>query len=191
MKKYLYLQFERYANTWINGGTVPLFKASKYRREDRLGIYTPDENQIDNSTHSDAIFDGRVKFGPNAQGYIGSLSAPGIYMQNIVLDRKVEDGVILCLANRRSNFIAKKLKKEACVEIVDVIELKNILDEQIGITGVMGECSYTNLHHRNHFLKSSQDSWQDEFRIFWKDADDIEVKIPKGLAIRIPIRGKP
>ncbi len=190
MKKYLYLQFENYAETWVNGGKIPLFKASKYKREDRQGIYTPDENQIDNSSHGDEVFGGMISFGSDVQGSIGSISAPGFHIENILLDRRLEDGLILCLANRRSNYIAKKLKKEACVEITDIVALKNILDEQIGQIGVMGKCRYTDLHHRNHFLKSSLDSWQDEFRIFWKDAEDIEVTIPKGLAKRIPIRGK-
>ncbi|HBB6967995.1 TPA: hypothetical protein JLN89_000103 [Escherichia coli] len=188
MKKFLYLKQESFADTWVHGGVVPLYKASTYRKEDRTGIYTPDENQIDNSTHSADAFGGRIRFGDNAQGHIGYIAGHGVAMFNVHLDRRIEDGILLCLSNRRSNFIAKKLEKLACVEIQDIDLLKNIIDEQIGQVGVMGHCKYTSGHKRNHFLKSNLDAWQEEFRIFWKDIENTEIEIPKGLAIRVPIR---
>ncbi|EFE8088340.1 TPA: hypothetical protein ACYZ6U_000302 [Escherichia coli] len=191
MKKYLYLKCDDFADTWVNGGVVPLFQASTYKNEDRIGVLTPDENQIDNSSHDLNSFGENVIFGKNARGYIGSITGPGISIKNVWMDRRTEDGLILCLSNRRSNFIAKKLFKFACVEINDVNKLKDILDEQIGKIGTMGPCSYTSSHHRNHFLKSKLDSWQDEYRIFWKDTENIKVEIPPGIAKRIPIRGRP
>lgn len=191
MKKYLYLAYEKFTDAWVNGGKVPLYKASTYRRLERGGVYTPDENLIDTSTHSIDTFLGFFPSSDNATITIGTFMTPKVNITNAVINRRTEDGLVLCLANRRSNYIAKKLKKEACVEILDVAELKNVLDEQIGKKGVMGNCAYTESHKRNHFLKSSLDSWQEEYRIFWKDADSIEVEIPKNLARRISIRGKP
>ena len=54
--------------------------------------------------------------------------------------------------------------------------------------GIMKDCAYTDGHQRNHFLKSTKDAWQDEFRIFWNVhkseniSDDRLVEILPGTA---------
>lgn len=189
MKKYLYLTEHAWVAAWETGGEVPLNCASSYKRIERQGIYTPDENLIDNSSHD------ILQFGPlfeveNGTVTVGSINVNSVKIaENITFDRKTEDGLVLCLANRRSNFIAKKLEKKACVQIVDIHILKSCLDEQIGIISEMKECSYTSEHYRNRFLKSSLDSWQDEYRLFWPNAKPCNVYIPPGMAKRVPIRG--
>lgn len=184
MQKYLYLTKTEWAEPWINGGTVPLYVASKYRSEERSGIFTPDENLIDKSSHPlsalepfiDVRGNGpiRINFSGN---YDGARPLPQVF-----IDRTIEDGLVLCLANRRSRYIAKNLGKETCVVIKDVNYLKSVIDEQIGTKGLMGECNYTKGHQRNHFLKASDDAWQDEFRLFWKNAKSTNITLPKGIA---------
>ncbi|HEI8943222.1 hypothetical protein [Citrobacter freundii] len=191
MKKYLYLSEHWMAENWVNGGVVPLFAASKYRKQDRIEIYTPDENLIDNSTHPVESF---RKFGiyiDDTSTIILDNSTIGgkLYPGQVRLERRVEDALVLCMANRLSNYIAKGLKKVACVEIQDVFLLKSALDEQIGTVGIMGPCQYTSGHNRNHFLKSDLDGWQDEFRIIWPGIDSTDVTVPAGNAIKKWIRG--
>ncbi len=43
---YLYLETKEYAETWVSGGKIPIKLASCYRKDERSGIYTPDENII-------------------------------------------------------------------------------------------------------------------------------------------------
>lgn len=188
MEKYLYLTEYHFADAWINGGEVPLFPSSAYRKDDRGGIYTPDENLIDRSTHDVAIFGGAIEFPIGGKVFIGTYMRGDFVATNISLNRKLEDGLVLCLANRRSNYIAKRLQKKTCVVIHDLCKLKDALDAQIGIVGQMGECHYTTDHYRDHFLKSTKDSWQEEYRIFWPGASKRLVSIPKDTASRIKIR---
>ncbi len=73
--------------------------------------------------------------------------------------------------------------KKAVVEILDVEGLRNALDRQIGVECVMRHCEYTETENRNTFLKSTKDSWQDEFRLFWKDVEGpMQVLLPPGTA---------
>ena len=100
----------------------------------------------------------------------------------------VEDGLILSLCNRKSSDIARKLGKTACVRIESIEVLKRTLDECFGIVGEMAPCNYTSDHQRNHFLKSTEDAWQDEFRIFWPIQEEKTVQIPGGLAKRVKLK---
>ena len=72
--------------------------------------------------------------------------------------------------------------KEACVRIDDIERLKRDLDGQIGCEGRMESCRYTNDHQRDHFLKSIDDSWQYEYRIFWSHTESRAVWIQPGTA---------
>lgn len=189
MEKYLYLREIEWALSWVQGGEVPLKCASAYKKDERGGIYTPDENLIDNSSHDISQFEHLFKMSAGKLS-VGKLIENGKeFPSELRFDRKIEDGLVLCLANRRSNYIAKKLKKKACVKIIDVDALKNCLDEQIGIISKMDACKYTQGHLRNHFLKSSLDSWQEEFRLFWPHAKPCVVNIPSNIALHVPIRG--
>lgn len=190
MKKYLYLSEHWMASNWISGGPVPLYAASKYKKQDRNAIYTPDENLIDTSTHRVEDFRKRGVYIDDTStivldnGKVNGIHYPG----EVRLQRRIEDGLILCMANRLSNHIAKRLKKMACVEIKDVESLKLALDEQIGFSGEMEPCKYTDGHNRNHFLKSDLDAWQDEFRIVWVGAKPQEVIIPPNTGIKVRVR---
>ncbi|MCR1304018.1 MULTISPECIES: hypothetical protein [unclassified Enterobacter] len=188
MEKFLYLTEKEWFQPWVYGGNVPLSLASKYKKDERHGIYTPDENLVDSSTHDlNKVFGGGVNLMGTNHVFIDSY-VNGELFPFMQYNRTFEDGLILCLANRRSNYIAKKLKKFSCVKILNVENLKLILDEQIGVVSEMGPCKYTSSHIRNCFTKSNLDSWQDEYRLFWPGAEPRDVFIPKGTATRISIR---
>ena len=188
MEKFLYLKEKSWVQPWIEGGEVPLYNASKYKSAERDGIYTPDENLIDVSTHSvEQVFGDSVPIMGSNIIFEGA-EINGVSYPFIQVDRTFEDGLVLCLANRRSDEIAKGLKKLACVKILSIEYLKEVLDEQIGIKSLSGPCKYTTTHIRDSFTKSTLDSWQDEFRLFWPGVESRSVHIPQGIAIRIPIR---
>ncbi|MEH9098454.1 hypothetical protein RAF55_05860 [Klebsiella pneumoniae] len=189
MEKYLYLTELSWVEPWVNGGVVPLKCASSYKSIERHGIFTPDENLIDTSTHDINQFASAISIENSSVTFFGG-EINGIKLPNVMkIDRKTEDGLVLCLANRRSNYIAKRLGKKACVKIFNIYELKDMLDEQIGVCSLMDKCEYTKAHQRNHFLKSELDSWQEEYRIFWPGVEAAEVKIKRDMAMQIPIRG--
>ena len=45
---YLYLEKKEWSAAWIHGGTIPVNLASKYKKDYRDGIFTPDENLVRN-----------------------------------------------------------------------------------------------------------------------------------------------
>ncbi|MEQ0036418.1 hypothetical protein ABLU74_04700 [Klebsiella sp. GG_Kp161] len=189
MEKYLYLTELSWVEPWVNGGVIPLKCASSYKSIERHGIFTPDENLIDTSTHDINQFASAISIENSSVTFFGG-EINGIKLPNVMkIERKTEDGLVLCLANRRSNYIAKRLGKKACVKIFNIFELKEVLDEQIGVCCLMDKCEYTKTHLRNHFLKSELDSWQEEYRLFWPGVEAAEVKIKKNMAMQIPIRG--
>lgn len=183
MKKYLYLTERRFADAWIHGGLVPFYKASRYKSETRDGVYTPDENQIDETTFDFRPYSQLIQFADTSINNHVSLNVDGVeVVKDALINRYVEDGLVVCLSNTRSLFLARKLGKQVCIRINDVEKLKSLIDDFVGIEGVAGFCSYTLGHNRNHFLKSYEDVWQDEYRLFWKDQDSIEIELPPGMA---------
>lgn len=189
LEKYLYLTELSWVDPWVTGGNVPLKIASTYKSIERQGIYTPDENLIDSSTHDVNMFKGALSIENSDVTIYGAVIDGVPYREVMKFDRKIEDGLVLCLANRRSNYIAKRLKKKTCVKIFDVNKLKKLLDDQIGVESQMGPCSYTDTHHRHHFLKSDMDAWQEEFRLFWPGVGSTSVNICKGMGEIVPVRG--
>jgi hypothetical protein len=184
--KYLYLSEVEWSNAWINGGEIPISLASTYINKERDGILTPDENLIHESPVN---LKGLSPFLHFAEGAsirhltITNSRFNGVRIPDIVnAGYYVEDGLILSFCNSLSGEVAKKLKKKACVKITNIEKLRKSIDRQLGFKGIMKECEYTNGHQRNHFLKSVEDSWQDEYRIFWKYPTNKVVKIPSGLA---------
>lgn len=196
MEKFLYLTKPEWVDAWVNGGTVPLSCASSYLSVERHQTKTPDENLIDTSSHDVKSLEPLVRIVSEGGASLTNISIGKVInngmlvAQDILINRQYEDGLILCVSNRKSNFIAKRFGKFACVRILDINLLKDALDEQIGVVSQMGKCSYTTGHLRNHFLKSSLDSWQDEFRLFWPNQAAREVIIPKGTAVAERIRGR-
>lgn len=187
MKVYLYLEKEEWAEVWVNGGEIPINLASAYRSDERTGTMTPDENLIHESNVDLMSLSPMIHFGKNAN--IKNLS-----ILNSSINGKLipdisnahyyrEDGLILSFCNHLSPETAHKFGKAICVEILDIRKTKREIDEQLGVTGNMKKCSYTDDHQRNHFLKHKDDSWQDEFRIFWKSQRGRTwVNIPSGTA---------
>ncbi|EJG1646686.1 hypothetical protein ABV436_000393 [Vibrio parahaemolyticus] len=71
--------------------------------------------------------------------------------------------------------------KKACVKILDTHQLKVALDSEVGSKGIMKNYSYTKGFQRDHFLKSTEDSWQKEFRLFGKSDKSVWVAIPPNI----------
>ena len=183
-ERFLYLNEIDHAYTWINGGNIPLNLASSYKSLERVGVKTPDENLIHDSTYDlrllyPAIALRNVKnfnmYGCKINGKrVPDISGASFY---------IEDGVVLCLSKTCDSKVAARFgNKKCCVRILDVEKLKSIIDSQIGVSGVLRDCDYTDSFQRNHFLKSIKDSWQSETRIFWAAKNKIEVMLPPGIA---------
>ena len=71
------------------------------------------------------------------------------------------------------------------MQINDIFKLKKCIDEQMNCIGEYQRCKYTQTHQRNHFLKSKDDEWQQEYRIFWNTTictEQVWVDIQKNTA---------
>tara|TARA_B110000211_G_scaffold229083_1_gene286291 strand:- start:733 stop:1332 length:600 start_codon:yes stop_codon:yes gene_type:complete len=192
MSIYLYLNEKWHADNWVNGGVVPISYASKYLSEERSGIFTPDENLIYDTPFPIEQLSPYISFGPGTQlknmtvknNIVNGKPMPEIRNGN----KYNEDGLVICCSNTLSCELAGKLgNKKAVLEITHPQKLLEAIDEQLGIKGIVETCTYTENHQRNHFLKSTEDKWQDECRFFWKydrrdGSKDINVNIPKGIA---------
>jgi hypothetical protein len=189
MEKFLYLTKTEWQNAWLNGGTIPINLASEYLRQERGSIYTPDETLIHDS--------------PVDLTLIPVLKLSGINLTmigNIVDGQRIpdfrnasllrQDGNILSFCDVASTAIAKQLKKVCCVKIFDLSELKKIIDAQLGVLGESGPCVYTAGHQRGHFLKSTEDAWQREYRLFWHGNENKKVTIPAGIAEPICLQSR-
>ncbi|HCC6421779.1 TPA: hypothetical protein M6A56_004628, partial [Klebsiella pneumoniae] len=147
------------------------------------GVLTPDENLIDSSTFDVKSISPGITF---AEGGIArNIRFINCYSNGVVVNgtvnRHYEDGLVICMATKKSKYIARKLGKTACVKINNINKLINCVNEHTGVIGVHGVCTYTATHERNHFLKSTYDQWQREYRMFWKGVGNIEVELPPGL----------
>jgi hypothetical protein len=186
MSLYLYLNEYSHVDTWVSGGIIPINPASTYRSMERAGIFTPDENLIHDSAVDLMSFGPAISILPGAHirsltmknNYVNGVRLPDLYGANFYED----DGLILSFSARITGVVARKMKKKACVKILDIYLLKSHLDEQLGVNSEAGYCNYTSSHQRNHFLKSELDAWQAEFRLFWPITEKVEVSIPPGIA---------
>ncbi|MGE0497725.1 MAG: hypothetical protein AB7I35_15555 [Ramlibacter sp.] len=184
MPKYLYLARIEWAETWIGGGPIPISLASTYRSIERGGTQTPDENLIHNSPvdiaslrHSGFRFE-------NVRGltFVGNISNGRMLPSFYNADYYMDDGLILSFSNVCNAEVCKRLGKVICVELLDVERLKAHLDNELGVVGTAKDCRYTADHQRNHFLKSIEDEWQQEFRLFWPIKESRTVVLPHGFA---------
>jgi hypothetical protein len=186
MSLYLYLNEHWHADTWVGGGKIPINPASVYRSMEREGIFTPDENLIHKSEVDLMGLSPFLNIAPGAE--VRGLTMTNCRMNGVrVPDVKdaqyyFDDGLILSFSSRLTHVLARKMKKKACVRILDMTNLKANLDEQLGATSEAAYCQYTTGHERNHFLKSELDSWQSEFRLFWPITTKVEVLVPTGTA---------
>ena len=148
---------------------------------------TPDE-VIHRELHgiSERDFESVAKIGSKGTVFmsIGQVTIGGkIRGQNVSFTQRHSDGVILCLSNSFSEAVMERLHKTACVEIPNWKRLLATISEQLGIFGIGRAVEYTVSTDRNHFLKSIEDKWQDEFRIFWSLPAAVTIKIPSGIAL--------
>lgn len=182
MNFYLYLTDPDWANAWVSGGTVPFYQASRYKSDERKGTMTPDENLIDSSTFDIKPLSPAINIKGNVRGlqfYDCLVDGSSL---NGTVDRHYEDGLVICTATKRSRYIAKRLEKKACVRILDIDKLKRLVEAITGVTCLAGLCEYTASHERHHFLKSTYDDWQREYRLFWPGVNEVEVVLPPGMA---------
>jgi hypothetical protein len=186
MQKYLYLTHIEWTSAWVNGGPIPLSLASKYKAMDRDGIYTPDENLIHKSNVDLRSLNPFVSFGdtPNIKNFtftnntFNGMPLPDIRNASLY----IEDGLIQSFCNVFDISIAERFGKAACVKIHDIDKLRKYLDKRLGCRSQFGDCKYTKDHQRNHFLKSDEDSWQNEYRFFWPSKQECSVVLPAGVA---------
>jgi hypothetical protein len=195
LMKYRFFDNEDYALAWINGGVVRIAPAATYLSQERDGIMTPDERLI---YESPIPFEEVESFGAFElpRGQITGAT----FTDNVVIDRidgidvvrKIpdlhqvkhyyEDVGVICLCNDDDPAVIKRMKKSWSVDIPDVEKVLSIISEQLGIAGEMGDCEYTRDHQRTHYLKSTADQWQDEFRLVFKGLKETRfVEVPPGL----------
>lgn len=189
MDIFLYLTEKEWVNTWIDGGEIPISLASSYLSDERVGTKTPDENIIHKSEHPVPDLE---NYGISIKESKNITITNGTYNGQKIPDIKnadfyTDDGGILSFCNTLSEEISEKLGKKACVKITNIEQLRKTFGKQLGCKAIVKKCAYTNDHQRNHFLKSTEDSWQDEYRMFFPTTRVKSVKVPKGAAILMEI----
>lgn len=186
MHKFLYLTKVEWVSAWIFGGVIPLSLASKYKRMDRDGIYTPDENLVHDSIVDLRSLSPFVVFGdsPNIEDFNASNNfANGVRMPDVKnASLYIEDGLIQSFCNVFDLNVMRRFEKKACVRIFDIDKLREVLDKGLGSRAMHGDCRYTKDHQRGHFLKSVEDSWQCEYRFYWAGREERLIKLPAGIA---------
>lgn len=184
MEKIRYLTELAHADAWINGGKIPIFPAGTYLSNERGGIYTPDENRLLRSNRDISLLP--PGFGPLNAGYTFAASNTynGARLPDIFVSAGFQEALVLCMSNDVDADAAGRMGKAACVRILNVERLKAILDEQAGSVSRMGRCTYTDEQRQiDHFVKSLDDKWQDEFRFAWPGLDkEVWVELPPGVA---------
>jgi hypothetical protein len=190
---FIYLKEKCFVENWLNEGTVPINLASYYRDQERNGNRTPDENlQITIKGHEvkpgiKNVVD-QVIHNPSGLGQTiingNVISGDEVLGRNITYTQTYEDGLVLSMCTELSLDIMKRFKdKKAVIQILDLEKLKESFDRQIGIISQEGLCNYTKMDERTHFLKHVSDSWQKEYRWFWRGLEkEVNVAVPKGVA---------
>jgi hypothetical protein len=195
---FLYLRDDAWADTWVNGGKVPLSPASNYRREEdeRSGIFTPDEVRHVSLDGFDAPTEKFVES-------IMSTLPPMVQFKDVSwfdgtnsgrLDGYVmqqdRNSLILCFASIFSRKLLNRFgDKNAVVRVIDPRRLLTILGEQIGVPTQYRRIQYTSGPRRNTFLKSKADAWQHEVRMAWfpEVVETRWVVLPPGIAVKLDI----
>lgn len=197
--KYIYLNEFWHAEAWVNGGEIPFYLASKYRSTERRGVRTPDENQVlalRNPITTRPPF--LITHPDEEYRQIAWLTRlPDGRVEPRVADCGYVDGWILCMSNARNDELWCAEGKKACVEVRNEQELygqvlarllqKGAVDISVNPCCGRGECEYTDTAQRHAFLKSVDDSWQDEYRMFWRQDiarhpdPQVRITLPPGL----------
>lgn len=193
MEKYLYLSKVEYADAWINGGRVPLSLARKYLRQERGGIYTPDENRLlDANADIGLMPPGLDIRGVKAVWSIGNLYN-GAKLPDIQAINGYQEALIHCMSNDVDADAAGRMGKVACVRIRSIERLKAVLDAEVGAESRAGRCIYTDEQRQiDHFVKSLHDRWQNEYRLVWPGITEArEVDLPSGIAEPVDVEIRP
>jgi hypothetical protein len=195
--KYLYLAQQSFADTWLNGGSVPVMPARTYLSDVRDRTRTPDEvmQKAISGAGLDQLAASGVLIG--GQGTIGHLqfddcSFNGVRIPRVTYSQAAEDALILCLCNTLDRQIMTGLGHSTGVVIRSVAALQQCLDAQIGVPSRCGSVTYTRERgNRSHFMKGTEDSWQDEYRLVWRGSglgvEPVWVDIPAGIAAPLPV----
>lgn len=188
MDLYVYLNEMSHVDAWTVGGEIPISPASTYFSAERKGTSTPDENltyksNIDARKHG---FNLQASGGGMITGIhrVGARDNMGPLPDIHVHEYSDSDGLVLCFCAVLDAEVATKFEnKKACVKIKDIEALKRSIDVQVGFVSKSDWCRYTNDHNRDPFLKSDEDSWQQEYRLFWprNDAKRVWVLLPPGV----------
>jgi len=193
VEKYLYLSKLEHVDAWVNGGKIPLSLAGKYLRQERGGIYTPDENRLlDANADIDLMPPGLDMGGARAVWSIGN-TYNGAKLPDIQAINGYQDALIHCMSNDIDADAAGRMGKVACVRILSIERLKSVLDAQLGAESRSGRCIYTDEQRQiDHFVKSLHDRWQNEYRLVWPGITDArEVDLPSGIAETVVLAIKP
>lgn len=183
MEKFLYLKKTTFTEAWVHGGPIPLSLASKYKRLERGGVFTPDETLIHDSPVDLRSLDPAVYFHDVKRLTIKGTNVGGRVLPDLSnVSLYEEDGLIQSFCNVFDVEIAERLEKAACVRIFNIKKLRKHLDRRLGRRAQFGDCAYTDDHQRNHFLKGVEDSWQKEYRFFWANKGECEVVLPPSVA---------
>lgn len=188
---YLYLNEFGHVEPWTKGGDVPISLASSYLSETRDATRTPDELwqlKVEGlEPTSRPFFSKMFQFGPGEKNFVIQECVVGdgdaMYPIDGWVQSHPEDSLILCLSRARSRELAERLKKVACIKITDLDRLRLILEEQTSRGWSAGVMKYTVGPDRSHLLKSLEDSWQHEFRLFSQGSSKTPcwVRLPLGI----------
>ena len=189
----LYLNDPAHCDAWVNGGRVPINPASTYLSNVRKGTRTPDENrQFRYKGIPEALVNPNMGWVPFTVGDNTSARVSDVtivtserfdYIEQAELHSRIEDGLILSFSRERVPQWREEGKR-ACVRIVNFYKLLASANRGLRQTCVHKGIDYTEKAERNHFLKSDEDQWQCEYRMFWKRRDPVEtwIHIPPGIA---------
>ena len=188
---YLYLNELGHADAWTNGGEIPISLASSYLSDTRSATKTPDEllqRKVEGlDPKSRPYFSKMYDFGPAATHCLfeGNVyhDELGTHVIEGWLTSHQEDSLIVCLSRARARITALRLGKVACIKIANVDRLRLVLEEQTGRGWSAGIMKYTSGPDRSHLLKSLEDSWQHEFRLFSQGSSKTPcwVRLPPGI----------
>ena len=198
MNLFKYLEREEFAETWVNGGIVPISLASTYRAVERNGNSTPDEvlqQKFSGYGMPQLLQSGIVGVAPDFMGtatlhnvtFAGHPTLSRPLTVNGSFRRAEEDGLVDCHATVLDRDLMRKLGKSCAVEVTKVEGLWDNFDEQIGHKSIRRPIRYVRGMERGHFAKSRCDSWQHEFRAVWvfPNCATVEVSVPAGFCRRV------
>lgn len=191
--KFKYVE-SKYAESWVQGGRLPINSVSYFQAEVRNGIFTPDERiqrKLEGMTEErHRKYVGTSPTAKIIQRIYGSVYEGGVKVaEGVNFEQIPDEGIVLCFARRNRRSILDHLKKNApvCIEILDVRRLYDLICEQLDHEGLVANCSYTSTINRNHFLKGKPDEVMEEFRMFWPIADTASVELPPGIGRIVPL----